>query len=737
MAKANFDGVVGSGVLRIAVCASVALGFLVSCDGSSSSSEASPNAGLDSFGDLPLCNGSLEGAILPHGDSTYVCSNGSWQVNVSADTSAIHDLSIVDTTSKVDSSVVDTAAKADTSLADTTVAPDTTTQLDTNATVDTSAVADTAKTDSVPEQKPLEKKNVSLKGFAEYGIFDSKTTIVVEELDSALNKTGVAFTGTISAKDGSFSIKNASMMGPYALVTVAGSASNMALGSLVRSSDTLSVIVLVEDSVDVNINALSFLVSERVKALLKSETTMDFAQVSKKAIGEVWAALGFKNLEAENPGQVKIADGKESGSAVQAMTVMLQAMVNDSVANITEFAKAVAEGSLEESPICAKLADWAFNEDVSDEFDEVKNNIKKQGVALTPDFEKVLKSFYLTKLGLDECDESIEGKITFALNEFSSYYAADYSDVSITKERIKCEDGSWSFATDKEKDTFGFENGSDGEVRQGLVNADKVYSFNGSSWRVVTSRAEKDAYFVQKSNITDFVDIQEVYESIKDDEKVIFLLRHGERDKDATSNESPLSKNGYEECVMVGKKLTKFSEPFRLGASTFYRAQQTSIGIAAGRGQDTTVADTLDILNDNWYMIDRNLVNQAESNAGGGWEAIGFYVYDEKYLDAYYDLEDRSALLIDTLVSIYSEVPDRFILLSSHDKLMVPFVAYCSNLKIDMKVREVMGGQSNEKKWINYLAGIAIIWDKSGNRRYVAVKGLDRAFFAGWDSQNR
>ena len=49
---------------------------------------------------------------------------------------------------------------------------------------------------------------------------------------------------------------------------------------------------------------------------------------------------------------------------------------------------------------------------------------------------------------------------------------------------------------------------------------------------------------------------------------------------------------------------------------------------------------------------------------------------------------------------------------------MVPLVAYCSNLKIELK--EYDGG-----KWINYLAGIAIIIDPSGNRRFKTVRGLE------------
>ena len=185
--------------------------------------------------------------------------------------------------------------------------------------------------------------------------------------------------------------------------------------------------------------------------------------------------------------------------------------------------------------------------------------------------------------------------------------------------------------------------------------------------------------------------MKEVYESVKDDECVIFLLRHCERDKDATSKNSGLTEAGIDSAKSMGAKLTKFDEPMRLGASEFYHAQQTEIAIAQGRGQDTTVADTFPELNDDWYMIDRSLVNQAESEAGG-WEATSYYTYTGRYsgdtakIQAYYNLEERSAELIEILLNKYENEPDRFIMLSSHDKLMVPFEAYCSKFRINLNI---------------------------------------------------
>ena len=69
---------------------------------------------------------------------------------------------------------------------------------------------------------------------------------------------------------------------------------------------------------------------------------------------------------------------------------------------------------------------------------------------------------------------------------------------------------------------------ADGEVRRGTFSGE-FFTYDGSSkqWRKATA-VEKDRYFVLNSDAKEFVDIQDVYESIKDDERVIFVLRHAD-----------------------------------------------------------------------------------------------------------------------------------------------------------------------------------------------------------------
>lgn len=712
---------------QVAICALAAMSLLASCSSDSGSSHAPAEETVDK---LPDCTSALEGALDTLDGVVYVCQKGDWSEKKSGASS--------DNSSEKDSTQKDSAQKAD-SL---DVPAKDSSKVDVNDTLTSgegSEVADTSKTDSSSASKDSSAqesgvKNATVEGLVEYGSLDSKVAVRVSELDDTLALTGVSFNGDFKADGGAFNVKNINLKSSVAKVSAYGKFNNLVNGGSQQMADTLYVLIDASESpVKVNINALSFLASVRTTQLLKdSSAKSSFADLSEKASKEVWDAFHFdKALGA--PASQKVLGDKEAGAALLAVTIMMHAVEKDTSANLWHIAADFADGKWDDSSSRAKLADWAFHEDVEDDFETVRTYAEKLGAV--PDFEKYLRQFYQAELGFSGCSSENAGEIVFAKNPYSAYYASEYSDISVTGERFVCDASkeAWRAALDKEKDIYGFEAGEDGDVRQGQINGGVVYSYNSASgtWKVVSSASVRDAFYVKKSAIEDFIDIQEVYESIKDGERAIFLLRHAERDKDVTSKEGTLTAKGIQESKDVGARLTKFDEPFRLGASEFYRAQQTVISMAQGRGQDTVVADTLPELNDDWYMRDRSLVNQAESAAGGGWEATSLYTYTGAYtegaeINAYYNLAERSAELIeDVLLAKYADVPERFVLLSSHDKLMVPFVAYCSNLKINMNVK-------NGGTWINYLAGIAIIWDKSGNRRYVAFKGLESAYFQGW-----
>lgn len=380
------------------------------------------------------------------------------------------------------------------------------------------------------------------------------------------------------------------------------------------------------------------------------------------------------------------------------------------------------DGLWSDSAARAAAADWALRADAEDAFAGVRKWLSGQSV---PGFEKYLRLFYQKELGVPECSSENAGTVLHVGNVASRYFVTDESDFSKVSERFACNAaGGIELASESLKDVYAFGVGEAGEVRQGAFTKNRYYTYENSAWRSATA-VEKDSYFVRISATDKFSDIKDVYEGVKPNERVIFILRHAERGDD-TSKGGSLTDNGKAQSKAVGEKLIKFEEPFLLGGSEFKRAHQTVEYIARGRGQQYDVRDTFPELNDDWYIYNREENDKVKDQCGGGWQSFSKYAYTGMYTTgdkpAFYPLADRTVELVeDVILAKYNDPTQRFVVLGSHDKVMVPLVAYFTNLKANLKYYD--GG-----KWLNYLAGVAIIIDELGNRRYVPVKGLDSAY---------
>lgn len=227
-----------------------------------------------------------------------------------------------------------------------------------------------------------------------------------------------------------------------------------------------------------------------------------------------------------------------------------------------------------------------------------------------------------------------------------------------------------------------------------------------------------------------FNDIGEVYRSIQCNEKVIFIVRHGERDRKITK-ESQLTENGIEEAQAMGAKLAGPID-FAFYHSGFVRTYQTALNIAVGRGQsqivDDTVAvnfsaDTIPQLADGWYLKNsemRDSIAKADSLNNVNL-VYTYWIYEDKYSEAFYDLEERTQeLLTNYVLKDYDQLP-KYTLMASHDQLLMPLTAYATQKQIDLKLHDI-----NSRRWINFLAGVAIIVNSDNQVRFVAVKGGDR-----------
>lgn len=418
---------------------------------------------------------------------------------------------------------------------------------------------------------------------------------------------------------------------------------------------------------------------------------------------------------------------EDSAGATLAINAMiLETLLDRGAAFLDTIAANIGtSGYWDNRAIPTVVADVMLQADATDGFAALREKLTALGVNVPSGFEGYIRYFYQQMLRIDPCTAANVNQVFSVINGYSRFAPEDESDFSTVSERFMCNaDGKIVFAPDSLKDTYSFEGGEDGEVRVGAFTGNLYYTYDGGAWRPATA-VEKDSYFVQVSATGDFVDIQDVYESVKPNERVIFVLRHAKRGDD-TSKSGTLTEDGKEQSFEVGARLTKFSEDFVLGASEFLRAHQTVEYIARGRGQQYDVRDTFPELNDDWYTDDKEANEKAKNECGGGWEVTAKYAYTGAYTTgatpAFHPLAERSVELIeDVLLKKYNDPSQRFILLSSHDKVMVPLVVYCTNKKVNLKKHD--GG-----KWLNYLAGVAIIIDEKGNRRYIPIKSLDSAY---------
>ena len=118
-----------------------------------------------------------------------------------------------------------------------------------------------------------------------------------------------------------------------------------------------------------------------------------------------------------------------------------------------------------------------------------------------------------------------------------------------------------------------------------------------------------------------------------------------------------------------------------------------------------------------WYVkVDAKASGYGDAN--GGWEVYSRHAFTGAYADAFYDLEDRSVQLIEGELVASLPQMERVNFMCTHDYLVVPLLAYVTDGHANVRYYE-------KWKWVNYLAGAAIIVSPDGSLRYIPVKGLE------------
>lgn len=213
-------------------------------------------------------------------------------------------------------------------------------------------------------------------------------------------------------------------------------------------------------------------------------------------------------------------------------------------------------------------------------------------------------------------------------------------------------------------------------------------------------------------------EIADVWKNVKCDEKVVFVLRHAERET-SVLKESPLTPEGQIQAMTVGAKLLG-SAKFAYAHTDFVRTEETCNFIALGRGEDTlTLAhDTIPELTSSWYIKDTLIRETYISKDTNSNSVVSFWAYDSLFADAFYDFATRNQEVIDSFFVKDYAVMDKAKMIISHDEFIVPLVVYATDKQVNYRKRKGAW-------WIDYLSGLAIIVNSQNQVRYIGVRGIE------------
>ena len=200
----------------------------------------------------------------------------------------------------------------------------------------------------------------------------------------------------------------------------------------------------------------------------------------------------------------------------------------------------------------------------------------------------------------------------------------------------------------------------------------------------------------------------DIYAAVKPTDRIIYLVRHSKRGKDYSST-GGLTENGKLWARQVGEQYVGGIAGDRTfyGSTSVTRCKETSYYIAMGR------KDTLTSANDVY-----NPVAVIEGNYIVG-STSGMSNVCKYYDDNASSVGTKATEVINTLCGM--TVGKKFSWFTSHDNLTIPLVEWVSNKGIDFV---------NNKTWINFMSGVAIIVHKDKTWEVYPVRNLEDGYMS-------
>lgn len=355
--------------------------------------------------------------------------------------------------------------------------------------------SDVAKQDSVVLDS--EKIAISLdevSGVTQKGPFLMGSKVLIREMEDGrtLTQTGNSFNGKILNDKGEFKINARMLVSQYVMLEATGYYRNEVTGLNSNSQLTLFAITDVNDRSIVNINLLTHLEYERVIYLV-TQKKMKVRAAKKQAQKEVLGLLNIDATDFSNSEDLNIAGASDEDGALLAFSLMFQG--DRTVADLTSLLQTIAndmekDGKWDDTTTRMKIAEWSADADSSGLLSKIRQNVKNWGLSSTvPNFEQFVRNFWYKEYGIDSCTAKKTGTVK----------AATAGKQKGTKTRYICKDSDgfgdmrWVFASDFEKDTYGWKDSTDGALKNGSVTGkkyvfDKIGSLNGNKgWRLAVA----------------------------------------------------------------------------------------------------------------------------------------------------------------------------------------------------------------------------------------------------------
>ena len=378
------------------------------------------------------------------------------------------------------------------------------------------AQPDTLEADSEKILTPLD----SLAGFTQKGPFLKGSTVYLYELSDGrtLKQTNGNFTSKITSDDGHYKFTARDLVSQYAMVVVDGYYRNEVTGTDSDAPIRLTALTDMRKRSSVNVNLLTHMEFDRVYNLVTREDStgkkLSVKAAKRQAQKEILSQFHIDLGDTTDAEDMDVFGKTDADAALLAVSVLLQGDGSSSDLSVllTEISNDIAEhGVWRDADAKMHLAEWALRMDdgsrrffdnalmssdaPNGKFPAIREHVRDWHLSNTvPDFEKYIRNFYSTEMGLGACGSASvpEGTVKQTSQYAkSSYFARNYTDTTKSKERFICADaktGRWRFAKDIEKDTATWgQKANDGDLSKGRITGTTyVYESSKKAWRRAT-----------------------------------------------------------------------------------------------------------------------------------------------------------------------------------------------------------------------------------------------------------